>query len=386
MSQPGSSNSRHLRERLCPQCGTRVAQRARTCFSCGQSLDSAPARRRVIPWADLALFGVIAALLAFWWTRAPLAPDDVQIALGGERASASAELMMADVTPESSPTLSAATETPIPTATPEPSPTSAPAPVHYKVQPGDTVELIAGMHGSTIQDIIAANSLGPDARISVDQELIIPVAGAVASIQPTATPANSTLVYAVQAGDTVATIASKFGSQVDWILTANNMQATDLLQVSQSLLVPTSNATSTPEAAPVPATAEPISAEAQAQELRPPALLLPADGAELSDDDEPMLSWASVGVLAEDQWYVVTLSVTDELDFLAPPKGTNPPAMTPIAPFWTKGTTWRLPVDYHIASEHGTVFVWQVQVLRGNPTGAASPEGAPSDKRHFTWK
>ncbi|MEJ5200024.1 MAG: hypothetical protein WHX53_13955, partial [Anaerolineae bacterium] len=74
MNEPDFEAPVYGRERVCPHCGTRVAQRAETCFFCGGSLTTAPRRRRSIPWPDLFLFAFIAGVLAVWWFYAPTAP------------------------------------------------------------------------------------------------------------------------------------------------------------------------------------------------------------------------------------------------------------------------------------------------------------------------
>jgi len=364
MSKSDLPPARYGRERVCPHCGTRVAQRAYTCFFCGASLEDAPRRRVAIPWADIVLFLVIGGVLALWWFRSP-APE-AQIALLGSPSRPATGAQSATPTAEPSPTPLLPTATLEPTATPKPAATPPPTPVRYKVQPGDTLELIAGLHGSTIADIIQANGLDANGFIRVGDELVIPVKGASGGPGPSPTPSGGALVYTVQPGDTVQSIAMRFGSQIDWILVANSLKITDLLHINQSLLVPLTMNTPTPTVT-VPATHAPT--VTPGPRFRPPDLLLPPDGSKVTGNAELLLTWTSVGVLEKEQWYVVTLETPD--------------GAKPIAPYWTKSTSWRLSSDYRNVDQQD--FTWQVQVFSGAPGESGEPLSPPSTTRSFTW-
>jgi nucleoid-associated protein YgaU len=129
-----------------------------SCFFCGASLEDAPPRRVVVPWADIVLFLVIGGLLAFWWFQSPFASSPQEIALANTRLAATAA---SPPTQEPAPTPLPPSPTPPPTATSAPTATPVPTPIRYKVEAGDSLELIAGRFGSTIKDIIEANNLGP---------------------------------------------------------------------------------------------------------------------------------------------------------------------------------------------------------------------------------
>ena len=375
MSQPDIPQARYGRERACPQCGTRVAQKATTCFFCGAALNEMQRRRFSVPWADLLLFAVIGAVVAFWWLRPPSTPAGggvAQLARQGalqtpEKAAPTPDLLAAedDVTATAMPT---ATLTP--SATPQPTPTILAAPVRHKVVKGDTVEAIAKRYSAVTKDIIQANNLSADGKLSIGKELIIPVAGPMGGPGPTVTPSKDTLIYTVQSGDTVSGIAQRFGSQIDWILQANKMKATDFLRIGQPLTVPRTPATATPmptvEVIPVTPSPTPVPT------LRAPALLAPADGAVLTGQGSVLLNWTSVGILQPDQWYVVTLK-----------KGERNTAATM---WWTKGTTWRLGPEFRGSTQAGVDYTWRVQVRAGSaeePGDVASPA---SEERRFTWR
>ena len=374
MSQPDPSPRRYGRERVCPQCGTRVAQKATTCFFCGAGLNDVPRPNRGVPWADLILFAVIGSVIAIWWLRPPTAPANVQVAqLGLPPTVATAQVTPEPQLLEAEAATATASATVEATVTPvlTPTPTSPAAPVRHVVKQGDTVAGIAAQYNSTIKDIIQANGLNANGQIGVGQELVIPIPGPMGGPGPTATPNKDTLVYTVQSGDTLSTIAERYNSRVDWILQANNIKPTDMLRIGQSLTIPRAPATATP-ALPTAVTTPQTATPSPIPTLRAPALLIPADGAILTGQNGVLLSWTSVGILKPDQWYVVTVR----------PGERNTPAIT----WWTKGTTWRLGPEYRTTAEGGMDFTWRVQVRNGAPDNPGEPATPASAERRFTWR
>lgn len=375
MSQPDIPQARYGRERVCPQCGTRVAQKATQCFFCGAALNDLPRRRVTVPWADLLLFAAIGAVVVFWWLRPPSIPAVTEVAQSVRDADVQAPQ---DTTPvpgqvalqDTEPATVIPTFTPVPTATPQPTPTVLAAPLRYLVKKGDTVDAIAKQYNAAPKDIIQANGLSADGRLGVGVELIIPLAGPMGGPGPTSTPGKDTLVYTVQSGDTVSGIAQRLGSQVDWILQANNLKATDILRIGQSLTVPRTSATATPaptvEALPITPSPTPEPG------LRAPVLLTPADGAVLTGQDSLLLSWMSVGILEPDQWYVVTLR--------------NGERSKASVTWWTRGTTWRLGPEFRGTTQAGVDFTWRVQVRTGSPERPGDAASPVSAERRFTWR
>jgi LysM repeat protein len=274
-----------------------------------------------------------------------------------------------------------ATVVPTPTLQPEipvdasltvevtPSPTLASGPLRHTVKAGDTVLSIAAVYGATAKDIISANGLSADGFLRVGQQLLIPVGGPSGGPGPTATPQGGTLIYTVQAGDTISLIADRFGSTMEWIFAANGLKPTAILHIGQSLQIPLSNVTPTP--APT-ADVSPSPTPTPGLPFRAPALLVPEDGAVLTSARDILLTWTSVGTLAKDQWYVVTLQ--------------TPGSSGAIAPFWTKGSSWRVPADLRPGGRTPTVILWQVQVLTGSPGNPGNPASPPSTARKFRWE
>ncbi len=110
-----------------------------------------------------------------------------------------------------------------------PSPTSV-APLEHIVQPGDTLYAIARKYNTTVEAICRANGIVNPWYISVGQKLVIPQA----STSPS--PGGST--YVVQPGDTLYSIAARFGKNVWDIVVANNLSNPNLISVGQVLIIP----------------------------------------------------------------------------------------------------------------------------------------------------
>ncbi len=120
------------------------------------------------------------------------------------------------------------TPTPVPPAAPAPAPTAPAGGTTYVVQAGDTLFSIAVRFGTTVEAIRQANNLTGD-TIYVGQTLVIPGGGAPAVGAPT--------VYIVQAGDTLFSIALRYGVTVEAIKSANGL-GSDFIYVGQRLVIP----------------------------------------------------------------------------------------------------------------------------------------------------
>ena len=98
------------------------------------------------------------------------------------------------------------------------------------VQPGDTLSAIADAQGVGADVIIQANGLSDPDYLFVGQELQIPAGGNL----PLAAPQT----YAVEEGDTLYAVASRFGTSVDAIVAANGLSDPNLISIGQELLIP----------------------------------------------------------------------------------------------------------------------------------------------------
>ncbi len=253
------------------------------------------------------------------------------------------------------------------TPTPTPSPTPTPTPVVYVVKSGDTLSEIARTYGTTVELLMKANGLPDATNIHAGSRLTI--------VKPSDIAASMAYeTYTVLQTDTLSSIAAKFKVTVDKIREASKLTS-DQLSTGQKLKIPVGTATPTPTLTPA-ATSTPTPALPYVA----PALLGPANGTAFEGEGTPiLLNWASVGILAEDDWYVVWMrrsgTITEQLPLV-----------------WTKVTSWQLPSDLYIAGlAQAQQFDWQVVVMR--QTGLAADgtrfgeEVSPrSGSRTFTWK
>lgn len=109
-------------------------------------------------------------------------------------------------------------------------PTSPGTTTEYIVQPGDTLFSIARRYNTTVEAISRANGIVNPWYIRVGQKLVISQGST-----PT-TPSGST--YVVQPGDTLYSIAARFGKNVWDIIAANNLPDPYWIWVGQVLTIP----------------------------------------------------------------------------------------------------------------------------------------------------
>jgi LysM repeat protein/predicted nucleic acid-binding Zn ribbon protein len=413
-------------QRRCPKCGTPVAQKADTCLMCGASLKEHKQKLR-LPQGELwwPLLAVLALVLLWLWK-----PWQVV-----EPQAMAAATPTATATSTSTPTATfvvVPTATPLRSPTPPPTATTPPNQTRHTVKSGETVSSIAKLYGTTTKEILQANGLKENTIISTGQELLIPLPVANTStptITPTPSPTpfeytiksgdnlstiakryNTTVeallaandipdatnirigtkiiiaqppdysatmayeIYEVQQGDTLYTIAAKYDMTIARLKEINNLES-DNLKVEQQLRIPIGTATPTPTLTSAP-TLTPTPGPAYPA----PALLSPRNGASFSGTDAAiLLTWASVGILDEDQWYAVGLRRSDSVD-----------EQLPLV--WTKATSYRVPAELYVAGlDPAQQFTWQVTVMQhtgsdedGEWTGEAiSPS---SGTRTFSWE
>jgi LysM repeat protein len=126
----------------------------------------------------------------------------------------------------------------IPGATIPPGPGAPPPPpggpaIHI-VQPGENLFRIALRYDTTVECIAEANHIINPWFIYVGQELVIPSAG---SVPPPdhGVPGGT---YVVQPGDTLYSIAFRFGTTIQALVVANNLPSPNMIYVGQILNVP----------------------------------------------------------------------------------------------------------------------------------------------------
>jgi LysM repeat protein len=125
----------------------------------------------------------------------------------------------------------------------------------YRVKPGDTLSLIASRHGLSVSELTAINRISSSTIIYPGQ--VLRVAKLIASPKPAAGAQDS---YQVQAGDTLETIATKFGLSLSSLRQFNGFSRSSIIYVGQQLNLkptiptPTKPAPITSNPAPVAST------------------------------------------------------------------------------------------------------------------------------------
>ncbi len=106
----------------------------------------------------------------------------------------------------------------------------------YVVQPGDTVWDLAQRHGVSVDAIASANGLADPNVIRIGARLTIPASIAPATTAPS--PAASASTHTVQAGDTLWQLATRYGTTVDALVALNSIANPALIRIGESILVP----------------------------------------------------------------------------------------------------------------------------------------------------
>lgn len=95
---------------------------------------------------------------------------------------------------------------------------------NYTVQPGDTLQSIAGSYNISVSTLLWANDLASSSTIRVGQSLtILPVDG---------------VLHAVRSGDTISAIAQKYKASPQDIISYNDLANQDDIYIGDILIVP----------------------------------------------------------------------------------------------------------------------------------------------------
>ncbi|MBN1920102.1 MAG: LysM peptidoglycan-binding domain-containing protein [Anaerolineae bacterium] len=106
----------------------------------------------------------------------------------------------------------------------------------HTVQPGENLFRISLRYGVTVNAIKAANGLSNDI-VYVGQRLIIPAAGAPAPAPTQPAPSTGGL-HTVQPGETLSAIALRYGVSSWALVQANHLASVNLIYVGQQLIIP----------------------------------------------------------------------------------------------------------------------------------------------------
>lgn len=406
--------------RRCPACGAPVAGTATICLMCGADLTEEtpsepeavhpagpPLWRRFLPvaWAVIKL--PLAAILAggillgigVLLINQPWKPVVV---------IDTSPLITPLVTPMDTPTrvtpTNTSTPTHTPTLSPSPTPTSTSTPtgtptptasatwtltpvpiITYTVQAGDNWSFIADQFRVDAVDLAQFNGRSVNDILQIGEVLQIPPVNS--ADRPTS------LEHIVQRGDRLERIAERYGVSVEAIRITNGLSEDHLLLVGETLIIPlgtptpptpTPTDTGTPTTTPTTTATPTITATPWPDTPTPtsgypaPLLLTPPDGQVIKDQDTVLLTWASVGALADDEWYVLRLRLPGDAE---QPEGV-----------WTKTTSWRAPADLRPSEDAAEQPLnWQVIVMRlveTLPDGSRKTEvlSPLSEMRTFYWR
>ncbi|MBC7725426.1 MAG: LysM peptidoglycan-binding domain-containing protein [Burkholderiaceae bacterium] len=133
-----------------------------------------------------------------------------------------------------------------------PAPSAAPASASgstYTIVAGDTIGKIAARFGVPTASLLSANGLGWSSIIYAGRTLTVPGGAAPVAVAPVAAPAVSVTpaptapvasgdIYTIVSGDTIGTIASKFGVSTASLLSANGLVASSIIYAGRSLTIP----------------------------------------------------------------------------------------------------------------------------------------------------
>ena len=380
----------------------------------------APAARRrfslsQLPWGVLGVGAVIVALaiaaaLLLRDTGGPPAvtatppTEATQPAAVVEPTSAPTQEIVVAITPTTStsdtPTPQAAlTDTAVPPSPTAPAITDTPAPlpdIEYEVKSGDTCGGIADRYGIPVNDLINYNKLDANCFLSIGDKLLIPQptptpgpsptlppdvtpptpeptqpAQATEAAQPTATLPPQ-IVYTVREGDTCGEIATRFRMPVNHLIQQNGLDENCLIQIGQVLTL--TFATPTPAISPTPIVAQTPTPRAG---YPAPQLVSPVEGAAITEAVETVtLAWLSIGLLKENEWYVVQV---------------QPSGAITVPVFETKATSIKL-TRLIFGDQDERSFAWWVQVKQFVAVDPRTNQrvyndlGPASGVRRFTWR
>ncbi len=357
---------------VCATCGSKNAAESSRCSVCGASLrstSSAGKKKRSTSEVTLSLPLALGILAVF-----------VILAVGLTYLASSRFGGGAAEEPDATITLTP-TETVTPSATPTetqvPSPTPLPT-LEYFVVENDSLLAIAVRYDVSIQSILQLNpGLNNQSILSVGQRLLLPQPTPTPSPEPTATlpseeatrAACDTIIYTVEANDTLGGIADNYNVNLRAIMDFNGMTA-ETVFLGQVLIIPLCERNPTPGPSPTPTPPPPYPAA---------NLLLPQDGAPFSlANDSVTLQWAAVGELRENEFYRVTVEDVTE--------GSGTRKLVD----YVKDTKYIISNSFRPNESTPHIMRWWIEVVRqtgvsgdGEPIYVSG--GAQSTKRDFTW-
>jgi LysM repeat protein len=288
--------------------------------------------------------------------------------------------------PERTPTVTPTytpTATLIPSSTPTPRPTLTPTPVPplaYQVQPGDTLSSIAARYGITVEDILALNPGVQPEALPTGYVLRIPSG----TLTPTATPTRDPSLPAPTPGNYVIHIVQQ-GDTLESIAEQYGVSVSAIREANPDQLPIGSDRIFSGESLVVPlGTPVPTFAPTMDPRATPMPVPLYAASALLSPPDGAVLSGTGSPVML--QWASVSVLGESEWYEVTLLQADGVVSHT----FRTRATAWRVPFDFLMeADTDAPEFRWQVQVVREARDRRGEliyrEAGLPSETRTFVW-
>ena len=115
-----------------------------------------------------------------------------------------------------------------------------PEPEVYVVQPGDTLFTIAQRFGSSVEAIVAANGITNPSLINPGQKLIIPTVEL--DHWSSTRSGNNARVHAIRPGEVLPALAFRYGTTVWALRVENDLNRLGLLWPGQELSIPSPTA------------------------------------------------------------------------------------------------------------------------------------------------
>ena len=112
---------------------------------------------------------------------------------------------------------------------------------HYRlhiVRPGETIEFVAERYSVALDELLRMNSFKVGTRLYSGDVILIPGSPPIAPAAATPAPAAGATQHVVRRGETLATIAARYGRTVAQIVQANGILNPNRIDVGQILIIP----------------------------------------------------------------------------------------------------------------------------------------------------
>jgi LysM repeat protein len=123
----------------------------------------------------------------------------------------------------------------------------------YTVVNGDNLTLVAKKNHTTVKELAALNKLSPSTKLKLGQKLLVPTgelklpassmshpetAAATPGVESAAKSTGGAMTYVVKPGESLSSIAHKFGLKSGQIAVANNITNPALIKAGMTLTIP----------------------------------------------------------------------------------------------------------------------------------------------------